>query len=240
MILYLENMQYRDELIYGLCLLEDLTRAGVKCIPSLKGFYNSDKFSNYLLWYKYLRIKEIQMPDTLCSINLKMCINFLKKYGKVIFKPISGSQGTGIEILETAERLKELLEEYHAICLQKIVEDRGYDIRTLMIGDQFVCQYARYNPKKLLKNIHFGAIPKSIEGMSEIDPEVTQFARSSLEISKKIQKIAELDIIGVDTLPSKDGNIYFLEWNSMPGFRGAEEVTGANIAGEIVKFLLKD
>jgi glutathione synthase/RimK-type ligase-like ATP-grasp enzyme len=49
-----------------------------------------------------------------------------------------------------------------------------------------------------------------------------------------------LDIIGVDTLPSKDGNIYFLEWNSMPGFRGAEEVTGANIAGEIVKFLLKD
>ena len=49
MVLYLDIMRYRDDLIYGLCILEELTRAGVTVIPPLKGFYISDKFSNYLI-----------------------------------------------------------------------------------------------------------------------------------------------------------------------------------------------
>ncbi|NVM29767.1 MAG: hypothetical protein HWN65_13065 [Candidatus Helarchaeota archaeon] len=236
MILFLDIMKHRDDLIYGLCVLEEFTRAGVKLIPPLKGMYYSDKFSNYLLWNRHLK-DEILMPDTLCSINWEISSDFLKKHERVIFKPISGSMGIGIEVVETEKRLRELLNENHALFLQEIILDRGYDIRTFMIDDRIVAQYARYNPKNLLKNIHLGAEPKSVDEMSEIDSEIKRFADVSRKIAKEIKKIAELDIIGVDTLPSKDGRVYLIEWNSVPGFRGAEEATKHNVAREIVNFL---
>ncbi|NVM54321.1 MAG: ATP-grasp domain-containing protein [Candidatus Helarchaeota archaeon] len=240
MILFLDIMQHRDDLIYGLCVLEEFTRAGVTVIPPIKGLYYSDKFSNYLLCNRYLR-KTIQMPDTLCSINLEVSKEFLQQYKRLIFKPISGSMGIGIEIVETENRLKELQDQYHALFLQEIIPDRGYDIRTFVIGDQIVAQYARYNSKSFLKNIHLGAVPKSIDEMMELDPDIQSFADISREIAKEIRKVAELEIIGVDTLPSKkDGQVYLIEWNSVPGFRGAEEATGVNVAGEIVNFLFKD
>jgi glutathione synthase/RimK-type ligase-like ATP-grasp enzyme len=239
MIFFLDIMQYRDDFIYGLCVLEDLTRAGVTLIPSLKGLYNSDKFANYLIWNRYLKDK-ISMPDTLCTINLESGIDFLEKYRKIVFKPISSSQGLGIELVETKNRLNELFEEYHALFLQELIPDRGYDLRTLVVGNQITAQYARYNPNKFLKNIHFGAIPKSIDAMMEIDRDIQHFAEVSCLIAKEIQKFAEIDIVGIDTLLSKNGKLYLIEWNTSPGFRGAEEVTKKNIAKEIATFLFKD
>ena len=239
MVLLLDIMQHRDDLIYGLCVLEELTRAGVKLIPSLEAFYNSDKFSNYLLWRRHLQ-KIVNMPESLCSINLDESLAFLRKHKQVIFKPISGTMGIGIEVLDTENRLKELLEKFHALFLQEIIPDRGYDIRTLVIGSRQVFQYVRYNPQQLRKNIHLGAVPKSIEAMEELDPETTRFAAISRDIAVEVQKVAGTEIIGVDTIPSKDGQIYLLEWNSVPGLRGAEDATKVNIAKEIVKILFLD
>ncbi len=234
----MDIMQYRDDLIYGLCVLEELTREGVKILPSIEAIYNSDKFSNYLLWNRYLKGK-IRMPETSCSINLEISKNFLKKHGKVLFKPISGSQGIGIEIIETENRLEELMRSYHALLLQKIIPDRGYDIRTVIIGGEVISQYARYNPNKTLKNLHLGAVPKSLEDMERIDPEISDYAKNSRTISKEISAIADLNFLGVDTLPSKDGETYLIEWNSIPGFRGAEAISKLNIAKKIIDSLLK-
>ncbi len=238
MILFLDIMQYRDDLIYGLCVLEEFTRAGVKLIPPLKGMYLSDKFSNYLLWNSHLKNK-VKMPDTLCSIEIQMCIDFLQKHKKVLFKPIAGSMGEGIELVEDEAHLKKLQDRYHALFLQELVLDRGYDIRTFVIGNRIVAQYARYNPTHLLKNVHLGAEPKSIVEMGIIDPEIDKFSKVSIDIAKEVRKVAELDIIGVDTLPSKNGETYLIEWNAVPGFRGAELATKQNIAKEIVDFLFK-
>ena len=239
MVLSLEVMRNSDDLVYGLCVLEELTRSGIKVVPALAAVYSSDKFSNYLLWHKYLR-SAIQMPDTCCSINLAVCKEFLNRYKKVIFKPISGSKGKGIEIVETEARLKELLEEYHVLFLQEVIPDRGYDIRTLVLGDQVISQYARYNPNHLLKNIHGDAVPKSIKEMEAIDPPIKDFAKSSLEVVKGIKQITGLDLMGIDTLPSQNGQVYLLEWNSIPGFQGAEKVAKTNVARELVKFFFQE
>ncbi|MHA1263927.1 MAG: ATP-grasp domain-containing protein [Candidatus Helarchaeota archaeon] len=239
MILYLDIMHYHDDLIYGLCVLEELTRAHVRILPSLKGFYNSDKFTNYLLWHRYLK-NSIQMPDTLCTINLKNGVSFLKKYhSRVLFKPISGSQGIGIEVVESETRLTEIFEHYHVLFLQQIIEDRGYDLRTLVIGNNFKIQYARYNPHRLRKNIHLGASPKALSEIRTLDPAIDRFALQSQKIAMNIKNFAELDLVGVDTLPARDGTLYLLEWNSLPGFHGAELATNVNIGKEFVKILLE-
>ncbi len=236
MILFLDIMQHRDDLIYGLCVLEEFERAGVKLFPPLKGMYYSDKFSNYLIWNRQLK-QRMQMPETLCSINLNLSSKFLKKHRKIIFKPIAGSMGIGIEVVKSEDRLKELQDEYHALFLQEIISDRNYDLRTFIIGDRVIAQYARYNPKQLRKNIHLGAEAKSIDEMTDLDPEIKTFVKISKEIAKEISNVAELDIIGVDTLPSKDGQVYLIEWNSIPGFQGAEKATKINIARYIIDFL---
>jgi glutathione synthase/RimK-type ligase-like ATP-grasp enzyme len=238
MVLSLEVMRSQDELIYGLCILEELTRAGTKVIPPLSAIYDSDKFSNYLLWARHLQ-NAIQMPDTCCSIDLAVNLEFLSRSKKVIFKPISGSKGEGIEIVETEKRLKELLDDYHVLYLQEVIPDRGYDLRTLMLGDRIIAQYARYNPTYFLKNIHQGAVPKSVPELESIDPSIKGFAKRSQKIVKDIQQVTGLELMGVDTLPSKDGRLYLLEWNSIPGFQGAEKVTKSNIAWEIVQFFFK-
>ena len=239
MVLSLEVMSNPDEFIYGLCILEELTRAGVKVIPPLSAIYDSDKFSNYLLWGRQLK-NAIPMPDTCCSINLAVGLAFLSHHKKVIFKPVSGSKGKGIEIVETENRLRELLEEQHVLYLQEVIPDRGYDIRTLVLGDRILAQYARYNPTHFLKNIHQGAVPKAVPEMESIDPPLKGFAKRSQNIVKDIQQITRLELMGVDTLPSKDGHLYLLEWNSIPGFQGAEKVTKSNIALKIVQFFFKD
>jgi len=239
MVLSLGFMEKRDDLIYVLCILEEMTRAGVKIIPALAALYNCDKFSIYLLWQRYLQ-GVIQVPDTCCSINLRFGVEFLKRYKKVVFKPINKSHGAGIEIVETEDRLEELLEVHRVLFLQELIPDRGYDLRTLVLGDQVLCQYGRYNPKKFLKNIHQGAVPKSIEAMEPIDPEIMRFAKVSEEITQSIRQVTGLELIGIDTLPSKNGQVYLLEWNSIPGFNGAEKVAKTNIAREIVQFFFKD
>jgi glutathione synthase/RimK-type ligase-like ATP-grasp enzyme len=45
---------------------------------------------------------------------------------------------------------------------------------------------------------------------------------------------------GVDLLPAKDGTVYLLEVNGIPGWRGLHEATGIDVADAIVAQLLKD
>lgn len=238
MINFSNMMCYRDDLIYGLCIMEEFIRAGTKIYPPLKGFNKNDKFSNFLLCNRYL--SPIQMPATLCTINLSEGVEFMREYREIIFKPIVGSQGKGIEVVETENRLKELLEQHHCLYLQELIQDRGYDIRTLLVGDQFVTQYGRYNPNEFRKNIHLGAVPKSVTEMKELDPKFDHFASESRRIAEKVREISDLDIVGVDTLPSKDDRTYLIEWNSTPGFMGAEKATKTNIAGKFVECFFND
>ena len=45
------------------------------------------------------------------------------------------------------------------------------------------------------------------------------------------------DASGVDLLPGKDGQLYVLEINAVPGWRALAPVTGVDVAAEIVKYL---
>ena len=44
---------------------------------------------------------------------------------------------------------------------------------------------------------------------------------------------------GVDLLPAKDGAIYVLEVNGIPGWRGLQEATGLDVAGALVDHLAR-
>jgi glutathione synthase/RimK-type ligase-like ATP-grasp enzyme len=45
------------------------------------------------------------------------------------------------------------------------------------------------------------------------------------------------DYAGVDLLAGKDGRVYVLEVNGIPGWKGLQEATGLDVAGGLVDFL---
>jgi len=49
--------------------------------------------------------------------------------------------------------------------------------------------------------------------------------------------VVGVDYAGVDLLPSADGELYLLEVNSIPGWKGLQLTTPVNIAGEIIAYL---
>ena len=46
------------------------------------------------------------------------------------------------------------------------------------------------------------------------------------------------DYAGVDLLPSRDGTVFVLEVNGIPGWRGLQQATGLDVAGAIVDHLV--
>jgi glutathione synthase/RimK-type ligase-like ATP-grasp enzyme len=45
------------------------------------------------------------------------------------------------------------------------------------------------------------------------------------------------DYAGVDLLPSRDGRVFVLEVNGIPGWQGLQEATGLDVAGAVVDHL---
>ncbi|MHA1752390.1 MAG: ATP-grasp domain-containing protein [Candidatus Helarchaeota archaeon] len=234
---YSRGMMEKLSIVYVLSILEELDRKGVMLSPSLSGIYREDKVSMYLLWREYLA-NDIKMPDTIITKNIKEGKKFLDKKGSILFKPIIGGLGKNIIKISNEEHLEEIYNKFQVLYLQEYIENQGYDIRTIIVGDDIIAKYVRYNPNDFRHNIHSGGVGKRFEEISEMDPNIWKYDKIIDKIIIKLNKITSLDLVGIDLLPSNSGDLYLLEWNSTFGFAGAESTLGINIAEKIVKHLI--
>ena len=221
---------------YMLSVMEELERQGCKTIPSSHALYKCDKLSTYLLWKKHLK-DYIKMPEAICTVNLDVALEFLKERQVAVFKPIIGGRGIGIELIRENEEeiLKELHKKHGILYLQEFIPNPGYDIRTLVIGEEIASQYARYNPEEFRHNLFQGATPLTIKETMEIDMNVEEYVKQSKELAFKVKELFSLEMFAIDTLPSTEKQLYFLEVNALFGFKGPKE----NIAKMIVDHLRK-
>lgn len=219
---------------YMLSVMEELERQNCATIPSSKALSKCDKLSTYLLWKRHLA-HHVKMPETITTLNLDVALRFLKRSETVVFKPIIGGRGIGIELIqENEEENLELLHKEHGILyLQKFISNPGYDIRTLVIGEDIASQYVRYNPEAFRHNLYQGAVPLTVGRAKEIDTKVEEYAKQSKELALKAKEIFSLEMFAIDTLPSTEQELYFLEINALFGFKGPKE----NIARMIVNHL---
>jgi glutathione synthase/RimK-type ligase-like ATP-grasp enzyme len=58
------------------------------------------------------------------------------------------------------------------------------------------------------------------------------------DIAIRAARAIGADYAGVDLLPTRNGPVYVLEVNGIPGWRGVHSATGANVAGAIVDHAL--
>jgi glutathione synthase/RimK-type ligase-like ATP-grasp enzyme len=58
------------------------------------------------------------------------------------------------------------------------------------------------------------------------------------DLALRAARAVGAEYAGVDLLPSRDGRVYVLEVNGIPGWEGLQKATGIDVAGAVVDQLL--
>jgi len=185
--------------------------------------------------YDLLAILEdngIPVPRTAVTENVDEALKAFNELGEdIVVKPIFGSRGIGstrVKDPEIASTIFRAITFYHGVIyLQEFVHHGFSDIRAFVVGDRVVAAMRRV-ANSWKTNYSQGARPESIMPDKALE-----------DIAVKSAKLIECKIAGVDILESPRGPLV-VEVNSQPGWRGLQSVTRANIAEEIIDFILSE
>jgi len=149
--------------------------------------------------------------------------------GPLVLKPLFGSQGRGLQLINAAEDLPPPETTAGVYYLQRFVgvERDGFrDLRILVLRGRVVAAMVRH-ADSWITNIKQGGRP--VATVPDAQLKALAIAAAS---------VVGAELAGVDIVRDADGRPYVLEVNSMPAWRGLQKVTSFNIAGLIVRDLL--
>jgi len=150
----------------------------------------------------------------------------------IVIKPIFGSMGHGIVRVtdpDVAFRVLQSLDQIRAVFyIQRAVDSGGRDVRVFVVGGRVV-----------------GAIERHADGGDwrtnvSRGGSASPFDLPAAWAALALRAVAAIgaDYAGVDLLPSKDGRVFVLEVNGIPGWQGLQRATGIDVAGTVVDHLL--
>lgn len=149
--------------------------------------------------------------------------------GDVVVKPLFGGEGRGLLRVsdpDLALRTFTTLERLGAVLyLQEFVPHDGHDLRLFVLGDQ-VLGMKRVNRSDWRTNVSRGASTEPLE--------VTDSLR---EIARVAQAAVGTEIAGVDLLPGKDGSLYAIEVNAVPGWKALARTLQCDVAALVLAYL---
>jgi RimK family alpha-L-glutamate ligase len=111
--------------------------------------------------------------------------------------------------------------------LQRAVDHGGRDVRAFVVGGRVIGAIERASPSgEWRTNVARGGTASAI-----------QLPASWEEFALKAAATVGAEYAGVDLLPSRDGDIFVLEVNGIPGWQGLQQATGIDVAGALVEHL---
>jgi RimK family alpha-L-glutamate ligase len=145
-------------------------------------------------------------------------------------KPLFGSEGHGIVRITDAEvawRTFHALERVGAVMyVQKYIAHEGWDLRAFVLGNRILAAMRRHANGDWRTNVSQGGRPECVTLTAAEERLALQAARA-----------VGAPMCGVDLLLGRDGRLYVLEVNSVPGWRALAPVTGIDVAAETLRFL---
>ena len=145
--------------------------------------------------------------------------------GKIVSKPLFGSQGVGIHLLDNKSGLIHDEKFAGIYYLQRFIERQNNeytDIRVLVLDGVAKAAMLRRG-KEWLTNRSQGA---SCEPLI-LDKSIADLAESAC-------KILNIDYAGVDIIQDKKGHFYIIEVNSIPAWHGLQSVVNFDIASCLI------
>jgi len=174
----------------------------------------------------------LPVPDTVVCERADDAIKAFRSLGgDTIVKPLFGSMGLGMVRVsdeDMAFRVFRTLETLRGVYyLQRAIDHAGCDLRVFVIGGRVLGAIERSAPG-WKTNLARGGRARSVT----LDARHTELALAAA------QTVAA-DYAGVDLLPARDGALYVIEVNGIPGWRGLQEATSSDVAGAIVEHALR-
>ena len=217
-----------EQMIYRVDALHWIEKRGVPVMNSARAIERTvDKFYTTAL----LQEAGLPTPETVVCENTTEAMAAVVSMGDVIVKPIFGSMGHGMVRVsdpDVAFRVVRTLEQLKVVFyVQRVVDHGGRDIRVFVVGGRVLGAIERRAPEGQWRtNVLLGGAAHPIE----LPPSWAQMALQAAAV-------VGADYAGVDLLPSRDGSVFVLEVNGIPGWQGLKQATGIDVAGAVVDHL---
>ena len=220
-----------EEVIFYLDILHALEASGIRVYNDAGAIERSvDKVRASFLF----AFHGVPTPRTFAVRDVRQMREFLDNWFEtrqhVVAKPIFGSQGKGLKLLSRDDPHPDYDLSSGIYYLQEYIEpvtSRSCDWRVLVIGGQAVAAMRREG-EDWISNIANGGQghPASLE------PELTQLAERAVAA-------VEMPYAGVDLMRDRQGAAWVTEVNSIPAWRGLQEVHPENIADLLIEGFFK-
>ena len=217
-----------EQLIYRVDALHWLENRGVRVVNSPRAIERSvDKFYTTTL----LHDAGLLVPETVVCERVEDAMAAVRSMGEVVIKPIFGSLGHGMVRVsdpDVALRVVRALDQIRSVFyVQRAIDHSGRDLRVFVVGGRVLGAIERRAPAgEWRTNVAIGGSATAVD----VSPEIEQVAlRAAAAVGA--------DYAGVDVLPARDGSLYVLEVNGIPGWEGLQQATGLDVAAALVRHL---
>ncbi len=215
---------------YGAAVVRQLETMGTYCVNQARPIVQArDK----LAALQILGGSGIRMPKTGFAHSTRYTDDLIDLIGgpPLVVKLLEGTQGIGVVLTETRNAAQSVIEAFRNLDANILVQEfireaRGEDVRCIVVGDRVVAAMLRKSERgEFRSNLHRGGRAVPVE-LTEEERRTAVRAAGALE----------LRVAGVDMIRSKKGPLV-LEVNSTPGLEGIEEISGVDVATEIIEFV---
>jgi RimK family alpha-L-glutamate ligase len=217
-----------EQIIFRMDALHRLEKLGVRVVNSAGSIERTvDKYYTSFL----LADAGIPTPRTIVTEDFQTALAACMEMKDVILKPLFGSEGKGMVRISDEETSYRVLRAWelnrYIYYIQEYLPHFQKDMRVFVVGGRVVAAMLRTGTG-WKTNYSKGA---------KIEPVLLSAEEADLAL--RAVQLLNLDYAGVDLMPAEDGKTYVIEINSIPGWRGLQQITGQSIAGWIVNHVLK-
>ncbi len=206
-------------------------------VPVINEFKVANNCGNKMFMSLLLKKNNVPTPKTYFSFSKDGMLENLEKVGlPLVIKPIIGSWGRGVMLINDKDTLDAIVEireltdgPYDRIFyLQELINRPPQDIRVVSVGDQAIAAMYRKSEGGFKTNIALGAEPELCEITNEME-----------DLVAKASKAMGGGILGVDLMEDEKRGLLVHEVNSTVEFKGLAQVAKKNIPKEMIEFALK-
>jgi ribosomal protein S6--L-glutamate ligase len=217
-----------EQVVFRMDALHRLQQRGVQILNPPRAIECAvDKY----LTTARLAAEGLPVPETIACESFELAMAAFEKLGgDVVVKPLFGSEGRGIVRVsdpDIAHRVFRTLERTGAVLyLQRFVAHPGHDVRILVLDGRLVGAMKRINPNDFRTNVSRDA---RTEIHQPTDKEVEYAVRSARATGARFS--------GIDLLSDRDGRVFVIEVNAVPGWRAFQRTTGVSVAERVLESL---
>ncbi|MBA2584494.1 MAG: RimK family alpha-L-glutamate ligase, partial [Bacteroidetes bacterium] len=221
---------------YGAAVIEHFNKnLGIFSCASGDGLLTA---SNKMKTSQRLSQNKVRVPKTIFANQPQDFKFLLDKVGGLpcIAKLQAGSQGAGVMILNDELAASTSLQSFSKIGVNVILQEKidtekpTFDIRAYVVGDEVVAAYKRFALDDDFRSNY--SLSKQGEKIKLTDEEI----KMAIDASKAVG----LKVSGVDLMRDIEGKPYCIEVNGNASLKGIETVTGIDIAGKIIDYIIEN